>query len=150
MEPSELFANLDSNQPRIAEEAKKSLHQTLNLTKESWLLNGIFDYYVVTGSARCIEILVSVREPHDKYLFDKICESLKGPAKLQALTVLGHVLRKQPGWLYKVIMLFLRYTSRVHNLRLGPICLLPLINLYQNFTTCKSLRRRCKQCYIFL
>lgn len=102
MEPSELFANLDSNQPHLAEEAKKTLHQTLNVTKESWLLNGIFDYYIATNSVRCIELLVSVREPHDKYLFDKLCEALKGPSKLQALTVLGHVLRKQPGWLYKV------------------------------------------------
>lgn len=106
MEPAELFANLESNQPHLAEEAKKKLQQTLNVTKESWLLNGMFDYYLNTNSARCIEILVSVREPHDKYLFDKLCESMKGTAKLQALTVLGHILRKQPGWLYKVCFLF--------------------------------------------
>lgn len=102
MDPAELFANLDSNQPFLAEDAKKKLHQTLNITKESWLLNGIFDYYLATNSARCIEILVSVREPHDKYLFDRLCDCIKSPMKLQALTVLGHVLRKQPGWLYKV------------------------------------------------
>lgn len=71
--------------------------------KESWLLNGLFDYYLTTNSARAIELLVSVREPHDKYLFDKLCESLKNPGtKLQALTVLGHVLRRQPAWLYKI------------------------------------------------
>lgn len=104
MDPAELFANLESNQANVAEDARKRIHQMLNATKEAWLLNGIFDYYLITNSARCIEILVGVREPHDKHLFDKLSEAIKSPSKLQALTVLGHVLRKQPAWLYKVSM----------------------------------------------
>lgn len=100
MEPAELFAQLDSG----SDEARKKLLQMLSCTREAWLLNGIFDYYIWTNSARCIEVLVNVREPHDKYLCDRLAEAIKGPqpAKLQALTVLGHVIRKQPGWLYKV------------------------------------------------
>ncbi|GLV45534.1 Tsc1 [Carabus blaptoides fortunei] len=99
----ELFNCLESNQPHIVDDAKKKLHQIFNITKEAWLLSGLFDYYLSTNSARAIEILVSVREPHDKYLFDRLCESLKSSAaKLQALTVLGHVLRRQPAWLYKI------------------------------------------------
>lgn len=40
--------------------------------KESWLLNGLVDYYIASGSMRCVDILVGVREPHDKYLFDRL------------------------------------------------------------------------------
>lgn len=100
MEPADLFAQLEGG----SEDARKRLLQMLSCTREAWLLNGIFDYFLLTNSARCIEVLVSVREPHEKYLCDRLAESIKGPqpARLQALTVLGHVLRKQPGWLYKV------------------------------------------------
>ena len=76
-----------------------------------------------------MEILVGVREPHERYLFDKyvyiknigvkssfsfkdmlkcntfyfrLSESLRGPQKLQALTLLGHVVRRHPTWLYKI------------------------------------------------
>lgn len=102
MEVAELFNLLESNQPQIAEDIKKTFHEHFNATKESWLVNGLFDYYLSTGSVRTVEILVGVREPHDKYLFDRLCESFRGTSKLQALTLLGHVVRRQPTWLYKV------------------------------------------------
>lgn len=31
----------------------------------------MYDYYMATGSQRAVEILVAVKEPHDKYLFDR-------------------------------------------------------------------------------
>lgn len=35
-------------------------------------------------------------------MFARFCESLRSQYKLQGLTLLGHVVRKQPTWLYKV------------------------------------------------
>lgn len=103
MDPVDLLNNLESNQPHIVEDTKKKLQQILTITKEPWLLNGLFDCFLSTNSARAIEILVSVREPHDKFLFDRLGDALKNSGtKLQALTVLGHVLRKQPAWLYRI------------------------------------------------
>ncbi|KAK7868192.1 hypothetical protein R5R35_003057 [Gryllus longicercus] len=102
MEIAELFNQLESNQPHTVEEIKKTFHENFNATKESWLVNGLFDYYVSTSSMRSVEILVGVREPHDKHLFDKITDTLKGPLKLQALTLLGHIVRRRPTWVYKI------------------------------------------------
>ncbi|XP_073976123.1 tuberous sclerosis 1 protein hamartin isoform X2 [Rhodnius prolixus] len=98
----ELFNSLESNNPQVAEDAKKQFHEYFNSTKESWLLNGIFEYYISTGSLRSVDIIVGVREPHERHFFDRILESLRGPLKLQALTLLGHVVRKNPTWLYKI------------------------------------------------
>ncbi|KAK9499965.1 hypothetical protein O3M35_002893 [Rhynocoris fuscipes] len=98
----ELFNSLESNNPQEAEDAKKQFHEHFNATKESWLLSGIFDYYISTGSLRAVDIIVGVREPHERYFFDRIFESLRGSLKLQALTLLGHVVRKHPAWLYKI------------------------------------------------
>lgn len=51
-------------------------------------------------------MLSGVREPHDKHLLDRLAETLAksgghGP-RVQALTLLGHVARRQPTWLYKL------------------------------------------------
>ncbi|XP_046388125.1 hamartin isoform X2 [Ischnura elegans] len=102
MDVPELFNLLESNQPQVVEDIKKKFHEHFNATKESWLLNGIFDYYMSTNSYRMVEILVGVREPHDKYLFDRLSEGLKGSQKQQSLTLLGHIVRRQPTWLYKI------------------------------------------------
>ncbi|KAL1131106.1 hypothetical protein AAG570_012343 [Ranatra chinensis] len=75
----------------------------LHDSRESWLLNGLFEYHINTGSIRTVEILVGVREPHDRYLFDKISEYIRGPQKVQALTLLSHVVHKHPTWLYKIV-----------------------------------------------
>lgn len=98
----ELFDSLESNNPQVAEDAKKQFHEYFNSIKEPWLLNGIFEYYISTGSLRSVDIIVGVREPHERYFFDRVLESIRGPLKLQALTLLGHVVRKNPTWLYKI------------------------------------------------
>ena len=66
-------------------------------------MNGLVDYFIATGSMRCVDILIGVREPHDKYFFDKVFECLKNPqSRLNILTLLGHVVFRQPTWLYKI------------------------------------------------
>ncbi|XP_066991586.2 hamartin isoform X2 [Anabrus simplex] len=102
MEVAELFNQLESNQPQTVEEIKKTFHEALNSIRESWLVNGLFEYYLATSSMRPVDILVGVREPHDKHLFDKVSEALKGSFKLQALTFLGHLVRRHPTWVYKI------------------------------------------------
>ncbi|XP_014276292.1 hamartin isoform X2 [Halyomorpha halys] len=103
MEPiQELFNSLESFNSEAAEEAKKKFRELFNSTKESWLLNGMFDYYLSCGSERSIDVLIGVREPHDRYLFDRLSDTLRGPNRLSGLTLLGHVARRHPSWIYKI------------------------------------------------
>lgn len=74
---------------------------------EPWLINGLYDYYLNTNSVRCIEVLLTLREPHQQFLFDRLCDSIKNPktelkVRVQALTLLGHIAGNQPIWLYKL------------------------------------------------
>ncbi|MBN3283502.1 TSC1 protein, partial [Polyodon spathula] len=69
----------------------------------SLLLNSLVDYYLESSSTQALHILSSVREPHDKHLFDKMNECMAKPAcRLATLTLLGHVIRKQPSWIHKI------------------------------------------------
>uniref|UniRef100_A0A3B3R4V5 TSC complex subunit 1b n=1 Tax=Paramormyrops kingsleyae TaxID=1676925 RepID=A0A3B3R4V5_9TELE len=69
----------------------------------SVLLNSLVDYYLETGSPQTQHILSSVREPHDKHLLEKINECMnKQACRLHALTLLGHIIRKQPPWIHKI------------------------------------------------
>lgn len=74
--------------------------------KDNWLVNGLFDYYLSTNSVRTVEVLAGVRDPHDKHLLDRLSDVLSKPGnsgqRIQALTLLGHVARRQPTWLYKL------------------------------------------------
>ncbi|XP_059477895.1 hamartin isoform X2 [Neocloeon triangulifer] len=99
---SALFKRLESHEPLVVDEAKQTFHMFFNKTKDSWLVNGMFDYYLNTNSNRVIDVLVGVREPHDMYLFERLADSLKGPNKLQGVTLLGYIVRKQPFWLYRI------------------------------------------------
>lgn len=55
---------------------------------------------------RAVEVLASVRDPHDKHLLDRLSEALSKPGsssqRIQTLTLLGHIARRQPTWLYKL------------------------------------------------
>ncbi|XP_022179521.1 hamartin isoform X3 [Myzus persicae] len=102
MEVMELFTSLESNIPKEVEVVKHKFHEQFNIVKEPWLLNGMYDYFMSTGSQRAVEVLVAVREPHDKYLFDKLVDGLRSTNRLQALTLLGHVVKRQPTWLIKI------------------------------------------------
>jgi len=70
------------------------------------LVNGLFDYYLSTNSLRTAEVLAGVRDPHDKHLLDRLSDILSKfgntGQRIQALTLLGHIARRQPTWLYKL------------------------------------------------
>lgn len=53
-------------------------HQSPHLTNgvpilvhESWLINGLYDYYLFSNSVRCMEVIITLREPHQQFLFDR-------------------------------------------------------------------------------
>lgn len=105
--PAELFQLLESNKLEDVESIKKIFHDHFLSTKDGWLVNGLLDYFLSTNSTRVVEVLSGVREPHDKHLFDKLLETIvrserNNVNKMRVLTLLGHVARRQPTWLYKL------------------------------------------------
>lgn len=40
--------------------------------KETFMLNLIYDYHLATESLRAVDVIVSIKEPHDKYFFDRL------------------------------------------------------------------------------
>ncbi|XP_053994327.1 hamartin [Hylaeus volcanicus] len=103
---ADLFNLLESNKLGEVEEIKKVFHELFLCTKDNWLVNGLFDYYLSTNSSRAVEVLAGVRDPHDKHLLDRLSEALSKPGsssqRIQTLTLLGHIVRRQPTWLYKL------------------------------------------------
>ncbi|XP_012138011.1 tuberous sclerosis 1 protein hamartin [Megachile rotundata] len=103
---TDLFNLLESNKLGEVEEIKKVFHEFFLCTKDNWLVNGLFDYYLSTNSLRAVEVLAGVRDPHDKHLLDRLSEALSksgsNSQRIQTLTLLGHIARRQPTWLYKL------------------------------------------------
>ncbi|OAD53452.1 Hamartin [Eufriesea mexicana] len=103
---ADLFNLLESNKLGEVEEIKKVFHELFLYTKDNWLVNGLFDYYLSTNSLRTVEVLAGIRDPHDKYLLDRLSEALSktgsNSQRIQTLTLLGHIARRQPTWLYKL------------------------------------------------
>lgn len=79
---------------------------TSSTAKDNWLVNGLFDYYLCTDSLRTVEVLAGVRDPHDKHLLDRLSDILSKTGnceqRVQALTLLSNIARRQPTWLYKL------------------------------------------------
>uniref|UniRef100_A0A8C5F9P2 TSC complex subunit 1b n=1 Tax=Gadus morhua TaxID=8049 RepID=A0A8C5F9P2_GADMO len=99
----DLLPLLDTSDLRLLEETRGLINDHLNAERGSMLLNGLVDYFLETNSAQAMHILSSVREPHDKHLLDKMHECMTRQAcRLPTLTLLGHVVRKQPSWIHKI------------------------------------------------
>ena len=77
LDPGDFFNLLESNQPSVVEDIRSLILDSLNTTKEPWLVQGLYDYSLSKSSFRAMEILLGLREPHAKHLFDKISESLR-------------------------------------------------------------------------
>uniref|UniRef100_A0A3P9A9F9 TSC complex subunit 1b n=1 Tax=Esox lucius TaxID=8010 RepID=A0A3P9A9F9_ESOLU len=99
----DLLPQLESSDIRQLEEIKSLINENLSTERGSVLLNGLVDYYLENNSAQAMQILSSVREPHDKHLLDKMNDCMtKQTSRLSTLTLLGHVVRKQPSWIHKM------------------------------------------------
>ncbi|XP_036384672.1 TSC complex subunit 1b isoform X1 [Megalops cyprinoides] len=99
----ELLPLLESSDLRQLDEIKALINEQLSTERGSVLLNSLVDYYLETNSTEAMQILTSVREPHDKHLLDKLNECMvRQASRLPTLTLLGHVVRKQPSWIHKI------------------------------------------------
>ncbi|XP_066249925.1 hamartin isoform X2 [Euwallacea similis] len=102
-----LFEKLESSNKDTVENFKHSIRELFSKVQEPWLINGLYDYYLNNNSLRCMEMLITLRDPHHLFLFDRLCESIKNPktevkVRVQALTLLGYIARSQPTWLYSL------------------------------------------------
>ncbi|KAK2845441.1 hypothetical protein Q7C36_010295 [Tachysurus vachellii] len=99
----DLLLLLESTDLHELEQVRSVLQENLSADKGSVLLNGLVDYYLDTSSPQAVDLLSSVREPHDKHLLDKMNECMAKPSsRLPTLNLLGHVVRKQPSWIHKI------------------------------------------------
>lgn len=81
---------LESNDTQVVEDVKQKFYEQFNIgitlylscnswmilipiftVQDSWLLYGLYDYYMASNSIRSLEILLNIREPHHTFLFNK-------------------------------------------------------------------------------
>ncbi|KAJ1134232.1 hypothetical protein NDU88_000687 [Pleurodeles waltl] len=99
----ELLYLLNSPLLQTQEQIHTLIKEHLNTERGPTLVNHLVDFYLETNSEQAMQILSSVQEPHDKYLLDKMNEYLSKPGyRLTILTLLGHVVRRQPSWRHKL------------------------------------------------
>uniref|UniRef100_A0AAQ5ZFU2 TSC complex subunit 1b n=1 Tax=Amphiprion ocellaris TaxID=80972 RepID=A0AAQ5ZFU2_AMPOC len=99
----DLLPLLETSDLHQLDEIRGLINEQLSTERGSMLLNGLVDYFLETNSAQAMHILSSVREPHDKHLLDKMNDCMtKQACRLPTLTLLGHVIRKQPSWIHKI------------------------------------------------
>ena len=66
-------------------------------------MSGLYDHHAATQSIHSLKLLISVKEPHDRLLCDRLAEGLRSSSgRAVALDMLGYIVRKQPTWLHKV------------------------------------------------
>lgn len=141
---SELFKNLESNNPALVEESKNELIKSLGQTKENWLVYGMMEHFATQNSIKVVEILVKVPPSHDTHIFDKLSDWVNiGEKRTQAFKLFALIVQKHPSWLYRVVnhrlfreMLNIVKTERNINTTLhGLFCitiLLPIIPALMN------------------
>ncbi|XP_075935839.1 TSC complex subunit 1b isoform X3 [Anarhichas minor] len=99
----DLLPLLETSDLQQLDEIRGLINEQLSTERGSMLLNALVDHFLETNSAQAMHILSSVREPHDKHLLDKMNECMTRQAcRLPTLTLLGHVIRKQPSWIHKI------------------------------------------------
>ena len=101
----DLYALLQSStKSSVVQEVKQLINEQYNEVKEPWLVNGLYDTFLLTKSSKFLALLLDCRkDPHDRFLCDKIFEELKHKEKrANAFEVLGYIIRKQPSWLYNI------------------------------------------------
>ncbi|XP_034547558.1 TSC complex subunit 1a [Notolabrus celidotus] len=100
---SELLLSLDSPELQEAEQVRAAVNQQLSTDKGGAVLSSLVEYYLDSSSSQAVVLLSSIREPHHKHLLEKLNESLSRPGtRLAGLTLLGHLIRKQPPWVHHI------------------------------------------------
>jgi len=100
----EIFRLLESNNQEVVSEIHRLFYENLSETRDPWLVSGLYDHHAATGSLQSLKLLITVKEPHDKLLCDRLAEGLRSSSGRDvAIDVLGYIVRKQPTWLHKVV-----------------------------------------------
>ncbi|CAL4074655.1 unnamed protein product, partial [Meganyctiphanes norvegica] len=96
---------LESPQEEVVEEVRQLLKETLATVRDPWLVTGLLDYFFATNSGRLLDLLLGVREPHDRHLLDRVHEGLKGNDRFRYSCLLLYAVRRQPPpmWLRKLL-----------------------------------------------
>lgn len=100
--PKELFTSLESSDGHDVEEIKQLVNETLANNRDVSILSVLVEYYLSSRSQRCLDVLVAIREPNHKYLFDKLHECLKGRARHDTLKLILNVVHRQPPWIHHI------------------------------------------------
>lgn len=99
----ELLSMLDSPILGVLEDITAAFKDNLICDRGPMLVNNLVDYYLETNSQQALHILSTLQEPHDKHLLDKINDYMgKAATRLPTLSLLGHVIRRQPSWKHKL------------------------------------------------
>ncbi|XP_073412093.1 hamartin isoform X1 [Dendrobates tinctorius] len=94
---------LESTDLQQLDNIHKQIREQLSSDRSPVLVNNLVDHYLENNSEQAMLILSMVQEPHEKHLLDKINEYLgKAATRLPTLTLLGHVIRRQPSWKHKL------------------------------------------------
>ncbi|XP_049435663.1 TSC complex subunit 1a isoform X2 [Epinephelus fuscoguttatus] len=100
---AELLLLLDSSELQEAEQVRAAVNQQLSTDRGGAVLSSLVEYYLDSSSSQVVLLLSSIREPHHKPLLEKLNETLNRPgSRLAALTLLGHLIRKQPPWVHHI------------------------------------------------
>ncbi|XP_048469727.1 TSC complex subunit 1b isoform X2 [Rhincodon typus] len=100
---SDLVPLLESTDLQVLEEVKGIVTDHLRSDRGPLLLNALVDHYLENNSVLAVQILSAVQEPHDKHLLDRLNECMgKAATRLSAVTLLGHVIRREPTWIHKL------------------------------------------------
>lgn len=100
---SELLLSLDSSELQEAERVRAAVNQQLSTDKGGAVLSSVVEYYLDSSSSQALLLLSSIREPHHKVLLEKLNESVsRSGTRLGALTLLGHMIRKQLPWVHHI------------------------------------------------
>ncbi|XP_060927271.1 TSC complex subunit 1a isoform X2 [Limanda limanda] len=100
---SELLLSLDSSELQEAEQVRATVNQQLSSDRGGAVLSSLVEHYLDSSSSQAVLLLSTIREAHHKLLLEKLHESLNRPAtRLAALTLLGHLIRKQPPWVHHI------------------------------------------------
>ncbi|XP_078406307.1 TSC complex subunit 1b isoform X1 [Cetorhinus maximus] len=100
---SDLVPLLETTDLQVLEEVKGMVMDNLRSDRGPLLLNALVDHYLENNSALAVQILSAVQEPHDKHLLDRLNECMaKAATRQSAVTLLGHVIRREPTWIHKL------------------------------------------------
>eukprot|EP00066_Takifugu_rubripes_P024320 XP_011613586.1 PREDICTED: hamartin isoform X4 [Takifugu rubripes] len=100
---TELLLLVDSPELLEVEQVRAELNQLLSTDRGGAVVSSLVEHYLDSSSSQAVVLLSSIREPHHKILLEKLNESLNRPgSRLETVTLLGHLVRRQPPWVHHI------------------------------------------------